>query len=518
MHLSRRVAALLGPRSAAPGAPGLAGWAPLLAPFVWALALELVYTGYVKDDAYIAFRYAVNCAHGHGLTFNVGDPPVEGFTSFLWTLSLVPVAWLRLPLLVVCKLGSVAALGGILVVVGRWVERRGGDGASMQMARWLVATNASLIVWAQSGMEPVVTALVVLVAVYRLEQRRHWAAMLLFAVAAGLRPECNLLLLGGALVVLRRRAALPALVALLGVGVMHYWRWRYFGSLLPNTALVKLGRVDWYAGLRSLGELGVTSLAGVTIALALVAAAGARDDVALFCAGALAAFAAYLVRVGRDEMFLVRLYLPVWPLALGLAAPSLAAAWQRRWWRSLPLLVVAAGVAFTAGRLYAIHHIALGQRSHVALAERMKARARPGDLVVFQDLGQTPWAALELRFVDPIGLVDATIARARAREGASPFRGAPSARVQAAIRDHLFGLEPKLIALVAYVPPGMAAETRRQFDAGVDREALFAAFLDANPYHVGLHADARLAHYRLADVVRRKDDYWLILYERRDAP
>src|SRR5262245_34549479 len=42
---------------------------------------------FVTDDAYISFRYARNLAHGFGLRYNVTEnPPVEGYSNFLWTL------------------------------------------------------------------------------------------------------------------------------------------------------------------------------------------------------------------------------------------------------------------------------------------------------------------------------------------------------------------------------------------------------------------------------------------------
>jgi hypothetical protein len=243
-----------------------------------------------------------------------------------------------------------------------------------------------------------------------------------------------------------------------------------------------------------------------------------RDDVGLACATALVVFAAYLVRIGRDEMFLVRLYLPVWPLALGLSAPALTWLWRFRppVGALVPLTVFGFGLGFTAARLHTIHYREIGERSHVVLAELMKQHAKPGDLVVFQDIGQTPWAAMELRFVDPIGLVDRTIAKLRWAEHASPFMHEPSDRTQRAIRDHIFSLEPKLIALVAYTSQ-FQDEVRAQADRAhtpAEQEAVFGWFLDANAYHVGLHRDARFAAYHLVGVVRRKDDYWFVLYER----
>jgi hypothetical protein len=38
------------------------------------------------DDSMISMRYAANLAHGHGLVWNPGAPPVEGYTNPLWLL------------------------------------------------------------------------------------------------------------------------------------------------------------------------------------------------------------------------------------------------------------------------------------------------------------------------------------------------------------------------------------------------------------------------------------------------
>jgi arabinofuranosyltransferase len=484
-----------------------------LAPYLVALALQLVFVGYAKDDAFIEFRYAHNFAHGHGLVFNVGDPPVEGFTSFLWTVLLALPARLGIDPLIFAKLCGAAALFGTIALAARLVRARGGDERAAQVARWLVATNATLLIYAQSGLESVICVLFVIAGALRLQQRRHWQAMLLLALAAATRPECHVLLLLGAALVIARRELLPVVVALALVATLHWLRFRYYGAWVPNTALVKGATFLWRPGLRALENLSVTSLAVVPIALALVAAWRARDGVAIVGALAIVAFLLYLVRVGKDEMFLSRLFLPVWPLALALAAPSLA----RGRLRILAVAVCLTGLGFVAGNSYRYNYIALGTRSHVALAELMKANARPGELVVFQDLGQTPWAALELRFVDPIGLVDPVIARVRYAEHASPFAHAPSEAGKRAIRDRIYSLGPKLIAFVAYIPDQDAPDVRKESDRLTDpaaREALFRRYLDLNPYHVELHQDPRFAAFRFVDVIRRKDNYWFMLYRR----
>jgi hypothetical protein len=303
---------------------------------------------------------------------------------------------------------------------------------------------------------------------------------------------------------------------------VHAWRWHYFGGLVPNTALVKGGRLVLHAGLRFLGELMITCLAGVCIVLTFVEAAKKRDGVTLFSAGAVAVFMVYLVRVGRDEMFLVRLFLPVWPLTLALAAPWLARRWRGRALDVGRILlatgVIVSGLVFIGTRLHTWRYWALGERSHVPLANLMRAHAKPGDLVIFQDLGQTPWAAMDLRFVDPLGLVDATIGKVRWRDRASPFLRMPSERGQAEIRDHLFEVKPQLIAFVAYVDDAYAKEVTAQAYAAKsarDKETLFAPFLTRNPYYCGLYDDDRFTgHFRFVDIVRRKDNYWFVLFER----
>jgi hypothetical protein len=138
-------------------------------------------------------------------------------------------------------------------------------------------------------------------------------------------------------------------------------------------------------------------------------------------------------------------------------------------------------------------------------------------MVVFQDLGQTPWAAMELRFVDPIGLVDATIAKVRWRDRASPFMRMPSEVGQAEIRDRLFGVDPRLVAFVAYVDDEYVDEVKKQLASAKsarEKEAVFAPFLTRNPYYCGMYDDARFAKFRFVDIIRRKDTYWFVLFER----
>ena len=51
-----------------------------------AFVAHAVWLRCIAEDAYITFRFARNVAEGHGFVWNPGEPPVEGFTNFLWVV------------------------------------------------------------------------------------------------------------------------------------------------------------------------------------------------------------------------------------------------------------------------------------------------------------------------------------------------------------------------------------------------------------------------------------------------
>src|SRR5207248_5456755 len=77
------------------------------------------------DDAMISMRYARNLADGHGLLWNPGQPAVEGYTNFLWTLwmavlHLLPVTESKIALVVM--LSGVLLLAANVMIVRRIAE------------------------------------------------------------------------------------------------------------------------------------------------------------------------------------------------------------------------------------------------------------------------------------------------------------------------------------------------------------------------------------------------------------
>ena len=49
-------------------------------------AMAALFLPTTVDDSYIFFRFSENLAQGHGLAWNPGQVPVEGYTNFMWVV------------------------------------------------------------------------------------------------------------------------------------------------------------------------------------------------------------------------------------------------------------------------------------------------------------------------------------------------------------------------------------------------------------------------------------------------
>ena len=81
--------------------------------FIWMIVYVWNFT---VDDAFISFRYSAHLASGYGLAWNIGQPPVEGYTNFLWVIILALSFILKLnPVLSVKLIGLVSVFGIIII-------------------------------------------------------------------------------------------------------------------------------------------------------------------------------------------------------------------------------------------------------------------------------------------------------------------------------------------------------------------------------------------------------------------
>ena len=144
-------------------------WAPWVA-LVLALAIffgyhHAVVGDWMLDDAFISFRYARNFAEGHGLVYNPGEDPVEGYTNFLWTFLLGLGAMADLDIVHLSRvLGAAAAVLTLVLVANahRFIARM--TPLASALAVLFLATYAVFLPWPTSGMETTLFGLLLLAA------------------------------------------------------------------------------------------------------------------------------------------------------------------------------------------------------------------------------------------------------------------------------------------------------------------------------------------------------------------
>jgi arabinofuranosyltransferase len=213
------------------------------------------------EDAFIMFRYAKNLAAGHGLVWNIGRPPVEGATAFLWTVSLAGIHRLGVDVETAARiLAWVSALCGLLALLVPLAAREP-HGRLWAAVAALAISASPLSLHLLTGFETLMfsafmtaTLAAHLNLVFSPEHdasRHDWltvVALPLSALGMSLtRPEGSMLaVLWFAVTLLyvpsRRLAWAIALGYVLPGTIYFLWRWHYFGYLLPNTFYAKVFR------------------------------------------------------------------------------------------------------------------------------------------------------------------------------------------------------------------------------------------------------------------------------------
>ncbi len=226
------------------------------------------------DDAYISFRYAKNVVQGHGLVWNPGEAPIEGYTNFLLIALEIPfIATGVDPMLAAKGIGIVSTLlTGMLVFL---LLRR--PGHSWTRAGPFVAAGLFLNIpfiskHAMMGLETMLFALLLMLEAWLLVRSLDAAAngknvrdvartTFLAAGGAGFfaglsRPEgvaVGGMMLGMTALLLSlsapRGTRAKSLVRFAALGLLTFgipticynaWRYWYFGDLYPNSYYIKV--------------------------------------------------------------------------------------------------------------------------------------------------------------------------------------------------------------------------------------------------------------------------------------
>ena len=249
------------------------------------------------EDAMISMRYARHLADGHGFVWNIGEPPIEGFTNLLW------VVWMS----VAHKLGMSESkislfimLSGIAIMVGiglvtAKIARKITSAAWVPVAV-LAATmfDYPLVFWTLRGMEVGALALFVYSLLWLvLENEEEFSfprTLAMGALTAGallIRSDSvvpvGLICLYGFLTCKKRWlfAGVIGIFALTAVGGQTVFRKAYFHESLPNTYFLKLYKISPIARIKrgAFVALEVVTLhLAVPVSIVFASVTGLRKD------------------------------------------------------------------------------------------------------------------------------------------------------------------------------------------------------------------------------------------------
>jgi arabinofuranosyltransferase len=489
----------------------------------------------VFDDSYISYRYALHLSQGHGLVWNPGEAPLEGYTNPLLVVLLAPFLRAGLDPLAVTRVWSGLAACGLVALAYVRARRETTALVACAVAATYALSNAAFRI-AMVGLETVLFACAVFLAYHfaadYLETARTdrlAAAGLALLVALGLRPEALFLAVLLSVVALpadvragrwRRHLATLSLTFWLPLGLYLAWKWWYFGALVPNPALIKMGGSGLVVpdGVVAVLEFFEAHVKLLPWALLALFAARRAEAPRLLAALMLAAYAAFYLRVDPLMNIHGRFLFPAAPFLFELARPAFV--WAHERWlglRRLPLLrLVAVPVAFVVAVLPQpeedLQAVKRALRKEWAIAPEPTLTSRPGHsghirkvglaLGAFPGVERLTIASVDAgvlaycsraRHVDIAGLNDRVIARER-----DPQR----------LADYLFGREPDLLfqrertdgTLITYGHGPLGDHRKWASHPGWDGYLYAGSITDVEPWRHELHVYVRSASPAAAEL------------------
>jgi hypothetical protein len=551
---------------------------------------------YVKDDAYITFRFSRNLVKWGEISFNKGLK-VEGYTNFLWMVLLsIPVV-LGLDQLLVAKVFSTFFSLGAIIFIWRFHNAFFSDKKeSLTSGLWsasIFASSTSFALWTMSGLENGLFMFLVTGGVYYLFSSKRDFASIFLTLSCLTRPEGHLFLVFGGLYVfylmLKKRGfdkkdIIWFAVPFVSLGLYHIFRYFYFGSLMPNTFLVKgspnlsdVFRFRFDNGIKIEGT-SIDYLKGLLnfnlnrffLFLSVFALIPFRKEEylkVLFCFAVVASFFAYHIKIGKDSMIFYRLFLPALPFMIILAVEGFKNIFRmipynkhfRGYLYLFPAVIVIPfsyqmiSHTWSGSNDYLRDYIEKSERSHQALGHYLNLNSNKNETVLFQDMGGTPYIAKEIRFFDPIGVVEPWMGKELSKIKYNPFLRTEKMRTSQGVKDvrefsikfqkHIFkDLKPERIAFIAYSPKfkgKLMSQTLLDFNEHYFRnrnvrpdrfsdslvlnkedlktvESFFARSLKNNRYYHGLYSNPRFKEeYQLESYWRRTEHYWIVLFKRK---
>lgn len=475
-----------------------------------------------KDDAFITFRYAEHLASGDGLVWNIGEPPVEGYTNFLFLLLMALFALFGADLVIAAKLVSLLSALGIFLLLILIMEKTYRDRFATLFVLFLYAFPYFTAAHVAGGLETMFFTLILTAAAYvfllQLDEHRSTRHLPLSLLLLGLgltRPEgvlvaCLFIILQLALMPgARRKSSLtPYLYGFVLPGLFYMlFRLSYFRHFLPNPFYIKRAESMFSpVGLLELGDFFLNVKFVVGLVLVAFLAPGQRKKMLALAAVFLPGLAVYIFFKPMMN-YAFRYYYPYYPLLLPvMAAPvvlgRLALVGVVGRWSSSPPTVVSAGAFsmavftlllcpnlkdnYTQFRYWQEQGSYL-RRCHILIGKMLAKASQYKDLyVALGDVGAIPYYS-GWKVIDMGGLNDEHLAR----EG-KPIHRPMRAFTTKLDLDYVFGKNPAVFILSSSKP----------------------LFLDDYVSHA-ISEDPRFEAYQRLLAYKYSDLHYLIIYLRK---
>lgn len=307
--------------------------------------LHYTHLNELKDDAFITYRYAVNLVEGHGLNYNIGEPPVEGYTNFLWVIICAVLYKIGLSLPLWSRVISVISSMLTLFMIFRFSKKRSkGQGYYKFTAVFMLAFSSIFVHWSGTGLETgfytfLITASVITLLNDIEKRRRFPLSSALFALTAMTRPDgvmicaaCGIYFL----IILAKTKDKPDIwnfikwAGTFSALFLTYWfaRYWYFGDFFPNTFYVKTGVSEfiWFRGLKYIFRFAVYNF--IAVFIIKWAVLGKKLPLSIHNGLFITVVTIYLLTItalGGDYMKFFRFIVPILPLIFFIAQESLIA-------------------------------------------------------------------------------------------------------------------------------------------------------------------------------------------------
>lgn len=228
-------------------------------------SIVIINWDFVFDDAFISFRYAQNLADGHGIVWNVGEEPTEGYTNLLLILIVAPFIAFGFDPLLVVRIVSFASLAGIVYLIYKEaVKQEDTDRTTAIMIASILLLYPASYEISLIGLETILYAFALLLSLITgsiFIQNQNTKSSITFSltlfITSLVRPEALMLypILFLTYIFFDREKRKPSLRPLLSgavfitvlVALCFLWKIVYFGDILPNPFYIKASNSTFFS-------------------------------------------------------------------------------------------------------------------------------------------------------------------------------------------------------------------------------------------------------------------------------